>query len=147
MFVLCATQSTLLTNGWGDEPIRGFPPYQGQEPHGLVLKQVEGTITVEGHEGIFIVKTNFIADDITVDQVREAEHGTYRDLWTVMFKREQGYAPDSNDWFWAKWMADGEFDTTPDGVPLAGRVQGCISCHAGAEGNDFVFSHNRYGER
>lgn len=129
----------------GDDPIRGYPPYQGQEPHGLVLEQVEGTITVEGHEGIFMVKTNFMAEDITVEQVQEAEHREYLDSWTVMFQREDGYASDSNNWFWAKWMADGEFDTTPDGVPLAGRVMGCITCHEAAPGGDFVYSHNRYG--
>jgi len=128
----------------GTNAIRGYPPYQGQEPHGLVLEQIEGMITVEGHEGVFIVKTNFIAEDITVDQVQDAELETYLDSWTVMFQREEGYAPDSNDWFWAKWMADGEFDTTPDDVPLAGRVSGCIACHGAAPGGDFVYSHNRY---
>lgn len=34
-----------------------------------------------------IVKTNFMAEDITVEQVQEAEHGTHPDSWTVMFRR------------------------------------------------------------
>ena len=131
----------------GEDPVRSFPPYPSQEPHGLVLEQVEGILTLGGREGVFIVKTNFMAEDITVEQVQEAEHGTYLDSWTVMFRREAGYAPDSGDWFWAKWKADGTFDTTPDGVPLAGRVQGCIDCHADAPGDDFVFSHDRYGRQ
>jgi hypothetical protein len=37
--------------------------------------------------------------------------------------------------------------TFQHGVPLAGRVQGCIDCHADAPGDDFVFSHNRYGRQ
>lgn len=50
---------------------------------------------------------------------------------TAMLKR-QGYDPDHNDWFWAKYTADGTIDAS-------GKVDGCINCHSGANtfhGND-----------
>ena len=49
---------------------------------------------------------------------------------TVMVKAA-GYAPDENDWFWAKYSPAGE-------VQAAGQPGGCISCHAGMKQNDYV---------
>lgn len=68
---------------------------------------------------------------------------------TVMYRREKGYDPDNQDWFWAKYGPDGTLDTNPKGIPLAGRVAkgmdaGCIACHAGAPGADMVFNHDRF---
>lgn len=104
-------------------------------------------MTVDGREDNVIVKTNFMADDLTPEQVVNALRNEFLDSTTVMFQRETGYAPDSADWFWAKYLPGGELDQTPDGVPLAGRVAGCIGCHTGAPGEDFVFLHNRYGNQ
>ena len=118
--------------------------YQGNEPHGAILEQVETNLAVEGQTGTVIVKTNFMADGLTPQQVMDAPIDEYLVATTVMFKREAGYNPDAEDWFWAKYLPDASLDQTPDGVQLAGRVPGCIGCHQGASGGDFVFLHDRY---
>ena len=61
---------------------------------------------------------------------------------TVMVKTKD-YNPDAGNWYWAKFMADGKVAQmdTPDGkkMALAGKVQGCIECHSGADGDDYLF--------
>lgn len=52
---------------------------------------------------------------------------------TVMAKVD-GYDPEHNDWFWAKYGPDGNIDAE-------GKPNGCISCHAGMEQNDYVIVH------
>ncbi|RMD48443.1 MAG: hypothetical protein D6832_03940, partial [Alphaproteobacteria bacterium] len=64
---------------------------------------------------------------------------------TVMFRREKGYDPDNQDWFWVKYRPDGSLDKNPKGMMLAGRVakgadKGCIACHSGAGGDDYIFT-------
>jgi hypothetical protein len=66
---------------------------------------------------------------------------------TVMFKREDGYDADNQNWFWAKYLPDGSLDKNPKGMQLAGRVAkgadaGCIACHSTAEGDDYLFTSN-----
>ncbi len=120
-------------------------PYDGTEPHGVVLTNLEGDVTVEGHTGIAIAKSNYM--DTTIEEVWNAPDQNV-DSITVMFKREAGYDPDNRDWFWAKYNPDGSLQTNPQGQPLAGRVakgaeEGCIACHQTAEGGDYVFNHDR----
>ncbi len=52
---------------------------------------------------------------------------------TVMYKVE-GYNPEAGDWFWAKYSPTGEVDK-------AGKLKGCISCHASVAENDFMYVH------
>jgi len=127
----------------GDNAIRSYA-YEGSEPHGVVLEQIETRLTVDGHEGIFIVKSNYFAEGLTIDDVLNAERAENLVATTIMFKREAGYAPDSDNWFWAKYLPNGELDTAPNELPLAGRVQGCIGCHVQADGGDYVFLHDRF---
>ena len=66
-----------------------------------------------------------------------------------MVKMKDDYDPDHKNWFYAKYKADGSLHANPDGVSLAGRVgkvggPGCIGCHVGAPGGDFVFRHDRW---
>lgn len=69
---------------------------------------------------------------------------------TVMFKREAGYGLEDKDWFWAKDKPDGSLFTKEKMVmeiPLAGRIakgkpEGCVSCHKGAPGGDFIFAQD-----
>ncbi len=63
-----------------------------------------------------------------------------------MFKRKKGYDSDNQDWFWVKYTPDGNLHKNPMGIPLAGRVakgmeKGCIACHSGADGGDFLFNN------
>ena len=64
------------------------------------------------------------------------------------YQRESGYDSDNEDWFWAKYMPDGSLAVKSKmgmKIRLAGRVakgksEGCIACHHGAPGGDYVFA-------
>ena len=123
-------------------------PYRGQHPHGAVLDTIEGPVTVGGHTGVAIVKRNYGGDNVSTANVA-TDPNAYLKAITVMYKRESGYDGDNQDWFWAKYLADGSLDKNPAGMQLAGRVAkgkpaGCIACHTAAPGGDMVFNHNRY---
>lgn len=101
--------------------------YPGQEPHGMLLTThlnppaLDAVTNRAGAlpPGAIIVKENYGPDSTFAAA-------------TVMYKAE-GYAPDSNDWFWMKRNADGT-------VEAQGRVEMCIGCHAadGGAGNDYI---------
>lgn len=131
----------------GEDAIRSHA-YEGNEPHGVILEQTETRLSVGGREGTVIVKHNYMAEgeDLTTQQVMDADWGEHLDAVTVMFRREQGYNADGADWFWAKYLPDGSLDRTPQGMPMAGQVPGCIDCHADADGEDFVFLHDRFAD-
>ncbi|MBD3257520.1 hypothetical protein GF377_03730 [candidate division GN15 bacterium] len=120
--------------------------YPGKSPHGQYLQSYYSIIAVNGNHHHVIVKENYGGDDITAAKIRES-----RDNWlksvTVMVQREKGYDPDNNNWFWVKYLQDGSIAKNPKGMSLAGRVAkgadtGCISCHAMAKGQDFLFSND-----
>jgi hypothetical protein len=128
-------------------------PYEGTPPHGKILEYLETTATVDGHAGLAIVKKNYAGEG----DPEELEHEIlenrlrYLDSVTVMFRREAGYDPDNDDWFWVKYKPDGSLATNPKGMKLAGRVakgadKGCIACHTVAEGGDYIYSHDRFAE-
>ncbi len=124
--------------------------YQGVHPHGAVLDTIEGTVTVDSQPGHVIVKRNYGGENVSVEKVANAPD-KYLGAVTVMFKREAGYDPENGDWFWAKYLPNGDLDKNPKGMPLAGRVakgksQGCIACHTGAPGKDMVFLHDRFAQ-
>jgi len=123
-------------------------PYVGQPPHGKILDTLSGQLTVNGHTGPVIIKRNYRGSDATKQSVAN-DPEEYLASVTVMFKRERGYDPADRDWFWAKYKPDGSLHTNPKGMKLAGRVakgapKGCIACHRGAPGGDFVFNNDRY---
>jgi len=122
-------------------------PYEGLEPHGLILETLDSKISLGARTGTVIVKRNYGPPGTTPEQVVN-NPSAYLDAITVMFKREAGYDPENKDWFWAKYLPDGTLDKNPKGVKLAGRVmkgadKGCIACHAGAPGDDMVFNRDR----
>ena len=58
-----------------------------------------------------------------------------------MFKKQAGYDPENKNWFWAKYMPNGDIMKNPNGMRLAGRVakgtdKGCIVCHTVLGGDD-----------
>lgn len=124
----------------GSDAIQSFP-YPGTDPHGMMLETFYTNATVDGHTGTLVIKRNYGPEGVTVDEVlgSSTEHLA---AVTIMFQRAQDYAPDTGNWFWVKYLPDGSLDQTPDGAPLAGLVQGCISCHASAHGGDYVFTTN-----
>ena len=60
---------------------------------------------------------------------------------TMMYKSKD-YNPDADDWYWVKYLPNGEvaqMDSPKGKMAIAGKAQGCIDCHAGAEGDDYLF--------
>lgn len=94
--------------------------YEGTEPHGMLLTTYlndtayAGLTTGSGElpNGSIVVKENYMPDSTLA-------------ALTVMYSAE-GYDPEHNDYFWAKYEADGT-------VEAAGRVESCISCHTDGE--------------
>ncbi|MGW8368195.1 MAG: cytochrome P460 family protein [Gammaproteobacteria bacterium] len=129
----------------GEDVVRSHA-WPCNEPHGAVLEQTETRLTVDGRTGTVIVKHNYMRPDgeLTTGEVMDSGWSDNLVAVTVMFKRESGYNSGAGDWFWAKYLADGSLDRTPQGTSMAGRVQGCIQCHSDADGDDYVFMHNRY---
>ena len=125
----------------GDGMIRSFP-YEGVAPHGMMLETFYTSATLGGHSGALIVKRNFGPEGVGIDEVL-ADPGKHLGAVTVMFQREDGYDPDNQNWFWAKYLPDGSLDKNPKGMALAGMVgkdadAGCIACHVAED--DFVFT-------
>jgi len=124
-------------------------PYKGTPPHGKVLEILHKNITVNGHTGVAIVKRNYGGPGVSIGAVK-ADRPHYLKAVTVMYKREAGYDSEDKDWFWAKYKPDGSLHVKEKmgmKIQLAGRVakgkpEGCISCHRGAPGGDFVFAAN-----
>ena len=121
----------------------------GTPPHGKVLETLHKQITVNGHTGMAIVKRNYGGPDVSIGNV-DANRAKYLKAVTVMYKREAGYDAEDKDWFWAKYTPDGGLHVKEKmgmKIRLAGRVakgkpEGCISCHQGAPGGDFVFAND-----
>ncbi|MCF3595087.1 hypothetical protein LZG00_13920 [Rhodobacteraceae bacterium LMO-12] len=118
-------------------------PYEGTDPHGMMLETFYTTATINGHEGDLIVKRNFGPVGVSEDEVLR-DPDTHLAAYTIMFRREAGYDPEDGDWFWVKYLPDGSLDQTPNGMAMAGKVakgmdEGCIACHKAA-GDDMVFT-------
>ena len=124
-------------------------PYEGTEPHGMVLETFYASATIDGHTGDLIVKRNYGPAGVSVEQV-QADPDKHLGAITVMFRREKGFDPEDQDWFWVKFLPDGSLDKNPKGMRLAGKVakgadKGCIACHSGAGGDDFLFTTDAIG--
>lgn len=122
-------------------------PYAGTEPHGFILETLESRLSVDGHHDWVVVKRNYGPAGISVHAVSN-EREKHLKAVTVMFKREKGYDPDNQDWFWAKYAPDGTVLKNPKDRALAGRVakgaeKGCIACHQAAPGEDYLFVTDR----
>jgi len=119
-------------------------PYEGTDPHGMMLETFFTSAEIDGYRGDLIVKRNYGPVGVTAEQVMSNPE-EYLGSVTVMFRREAGYDPDNQNWFWAKFLPDGTLDKNPAGRQLAGMIakgmdQGCIACHVLAGGNDYVFT-------
>jgi hypothetical protein len=101
--------------------------YEGTQPHGAYLttyvnEQAKESIEKKSGEledGSIVVKENYSQEKKLA-------------AVTVMFKKT-GYDPNHGDWFYLKYTADGAIESE-------GKVNGCISCHAKAKDNDWLFT-------
>ncbi len=120
-------------------------PYTGQHPHGAILDMISGPINIDGKLHHIIIKRNYGGPGVSRDAVAN-DPAKYLKAVTVMLKRP-GYDPETQDWFWVKYKADGSLDTNPAGMMLAGKVakgkpKGCIACHTAAPGGDMMSLHD-----
>lgn len=109
---------------WGQ-----WPDYQGVQrsssPHGPYNR------LYVNRAGLSSSKAPFNYGTIQV-KVSLTTRGKPKDVM-VMYK-VKGYSPAAGDWFWAMY--------TPQGRPLAaGKLAGCIRCHAAFKDNDYVLAH------
>jgi len=113
-------------------------PFEGNPPHGGI-QQVLGTdVNVDGRTVRVLVKANHGGEGISVESVYDNPNKNLG-AYTVMFKRENGYDDENQNWFWAKYNAKGELDKNPKGAKIAGHFvkgaeKGCIACHAATGG-------------
>jgi hypothetical protein len=114
--------------------------YPGTEPHGFVLETLFADITVDGMTAPAIIKRNYGPAGVDINAVN-TNPNDYLGAITVMYQRP-GFNADTNDWFWVKWLPDGTLDLAGE-TRMAGNVGGCIGCHTGAPGNDFIFVTDR----
>ena len=117
-------------------------PFKGNQPHGAIQEVLTTKATLDGHTGKLIVKRNHGGKDLTPKMVYDNPN-KYLKAITIMFKREKGYDPEHQDWFWAKYLPTGQIDTNPKKVKLAGQVaktpmgnKGCLACHIPLGGSD-----------
>jgi len=127
----------------GPGAVRSYP-YEGLPPHGQLLEIYYSEATVDGHRGELILKRNYGPEEVTRNQII-ADPEAHLDRVTLMFRREEGWDPEVQDWFFAEYDAGGTVTTTTHGTPQAGAVgknldDGCIACHIAAAGNDYVFT-------
>ena len=118
--------------------------YEGTDPHGMMLETFYAKTTIDGHTGDLVIKNNYGPAGVEASAV-QADRAKHLGAVTVMFKRESGYDADNKDWFWAKYLPNGSLDKNPKGMELAGKVAkgaevGCIACHTGAPGDDYIFT-------
>lgn len=124
-------------------------PYEGTDPHGMMLETFITTATINGHTGDLIVKRNFGPAGVSADAVL-SDPDKHLGAYTVMFRREAGYDAEDKDWFWVKYLPDGSLDKTPMGMSMAGQIakgmeEGCIACHkSGGDDMLFVSEHLKY---
>lgn len=106
--------------------------YEGQEPHGALLKVYINRKAAGNPEsppvGSIIIKENYTPEKKLA-------------AITIM-QRSTGYDPEHNDWYWVKYTPEGAV-AEMNGMKLAGKLEGCIQCHGGAGGNDFLFINDK----
>lgn len=121
--------NTAQYRNWAPFPGQPAEAYEGQSPHGAMLKMYANRIAVSNSKqpphGSIVVKENYGPDGKTLMAI------------TVMY-RTQGYNSVAGDWYWAKFDPQGKV-AMKDGMRIAGKVKSCIECHSSADGNDFLF--------
>ena len=134
----------------GEGALMGLP-YRGVPPHGEMLETFYVETEIMGESGLLVIKRNYGPEEVTEDEVLADPSGHLGSV-TVMFQREEGYDPEHDDWFYAKYLPDGAMDTNPAGMALAGAVGrdlsgGCIACHITAGGEDYLFTTDAFPRR
>lgn len=105
---------------------------EGNSPHGALIKTYVNTTAAQNFSdsanGSVIVKENYSAD---------------KNLMAItVMQRATGFDPANGDWYYAKYMPNGQITrTAPDmkSMPVAGKFNMCIQCHSEADGDDYLY--------
>jgi hypothetical protein len=124
----------------GDQSINAMP-YKGSV-HKTILMTQDSTIRVGGRSGMVIIKKMYQGPEITVQKVIDDPTKNLK-VVAVMFKREKGYDPDNQDWFYIKFGPDGIPQKNKKGAFMTGRAGKCIGCHKSAPGGNYIYSFDR----
>jgi hypothetical protein len=129
-------QTQNYRNNWKMWPGKGSF-YPGTEPHGTLLT----TYMNEPAYNAIANKMEQMPYGSIITKENYTENRSLSDI-TVMQKIE-GFNPDANDWFWARYSPGGEIiiqEKYGRTVKLAGKVDGCIDCHSKQISNDYIFT-------
>ncbi len=124
----------------GNQSITAMP-YKGSV-HKTILISLDSTLRLGDHTGTVIVKKMFQGPEVSVQRVFN-NPTTDLKVVAVMYKREKGYDPDNQDWFYTKYNPDGSPQKNKKGMLITGRAAICIGCHQSAPGDDYVYSYDR----
>ena len=112
--------------------------YTGTHPHGAILQTIYTNLSVDGHNGEFIVKRNYRGKGVSIQSVSD-HPDKYLGTITVMYKRP-GFDSKNGDWFWVNFYPDGSLEKSK-GKQVTGKPQAaCIDCHSVAPGGNLVFT-------
>ena len=132
---------------WAPGPGQSSGFYQGQKPHGELVKTYMNR-TAAGTIGNLAIGSVVILENYRADQTLATI--------SVMY-RTTGFNPEGNDWYWVEYKPDGSVekshsasDQEVQNVSLTagrmsktmGKASQCIQCHRSAGGSDFVFSND-----
>ena len=130
------------------DPLEPF--FGGALPHGMILEIASRDLTIEDHTGFLVIKKNYNGADVSVENVTK-DRSKFLSSITVMYRREEGYDSDNQNWFWVKYEPNGSLFTKDMGqgkTAMAGRIwkgatpaenKGCIYCHRSAGGGNYIF--------
>ncbi len=109
------------------------PDFQkGESPHGALIKTYVSPLAATNLKGLpngsVIVKESYSPDK--------------KLMAVTVMHRSKGFDPAHGDWYYAKYMPNGQIAKTPPemkSMPIAGKFMKCTECHSGAGGDDFAF--------
>lgn len=98
---------------------------EGNAPHAPLHKVFVNELGLQSSHAPAAFGTIVVKENIGRDNELKA--------LTVMYK-VKGFNPDAGDWYWVKYDTDGN-------AAKSGKPKGCISCHSGADDNDYILVH------
>ncbi|MCF6147808.1 MAG: cytochrome P460 family protein [Candidatus Kuenenia sp.] len=111
--------------------------YNGIDPHGTLLNTYVNEVA---YESIIQEKESIPYDAVIVTENYMFDKNL--EFITVM-KKIKGFDPENNDWFWIKFKPNGAIITEEkygETIPLAGKVDTCITCHKNQSLNDYIYT-------
>lgn len=117
---------------WSRWPGRDQEFTEGTSPHGAFLK-VYVNDEVTGNPENPPAKSILVKENYNKQKELVAITPMYR---------VEGYDPEHDDWYWAKYKPDGTLFEM-EGMKLSGKVEGCINCHRSAKGDDYIFTNDQ----